>query len=142
MMKIYPQLELHPIFETSMILFNMSSGAIILNEKQLYSYIELVFLTIYAFICIIGVFMLVKKVQFINQEQIPKDDLSSTGSLSDRAKELARDQVYAEVGTENAEFLSSELSKIKSEEDKQDVKRAVYLIALWEKKIAVNDIDD
>jgi len=37
MMTIYPQLEIQPIYETSLILFNMLAGAVILGESDLYT---------------------------------------------------------------------------------------------------------
>ena len=52
MMTIYPQLEIQPIYETSLIVFNMLCGAIILNEKAMYTNMELFILFLYACVCI------------------------------------------------------------------------------------------
>ena len=66
MMRIYPQLEIQPIYETSLIVFNLFCGAIILDEKKMYTSTELVRLAVYCLICISGVFSLIKKPSLLN----------------------------------------------------------------------------
>lgn len=65
-MRIYPQLEIQPIYETSLIVWNLICGALILNEKKMYTSAELIRLGIYCLICIFGVFSLIKKPALFN----------------------------------------------------------------------------
>ena len=58
-MKSYDQIEIIPIYQTFLILLNMASGAIILNEQKMYKWYELVNLFLCAIICICGVVMIV-----------------------------------------------------------------------------------
>ena len=58
-MKSYDQIEIIPIYQTFLILLNMASGAIILNEQKMYKWYELVNLLLCAIICICGVVMIV-----------------------------------------------------------------------------------
>lgn len=42
MMRLYPQLEIQPIYLVSLILCNLLAGAIILDEASIYSVVELI----------------------------------------------------------------------------------------------------
>ena len=67
-MEIYDQIDIIPIYQTALILFNMMGGAVILNEQAWYTWAELIVLVLCSFICIAGVIIIVKK---------PKEDLTS-----------------------------------------------------------------
>jgi hypothetical protein len=60
-MKSYDQIEIIPIYQTFLILLNMASGAIILNEQKMYKWYELINLFLCSIICICGVVMIVQK---------------------------------------------------------------------------------
>jgi len=69
-MKSYDQIEIIPIYQTFLILLNMASGAIILNEQKMYKWYELVNLFLCAIICICGVVMIVQKPPSTTQSPI------------------------------------------------------------------------
>ena len=58
-MEIYDQIEIIPIYQTALILLNITSGSIILNEIEVYHTYQLGELTCCAIICISGVYMMV-----------------------------------------------------------------------------------
>lgn len=69
LMRIYSQLEIQPVYQTSLILFNLFCGAIILDEQRLYTNVELARLFAYCMICILGVIILIKKPSFLNKSR-------------------------------------------------------------------------
>ena len=60
-MENYDQVETIPIYQSSLILLNIASGAIIMNEKRLYTWFELFRIIMCGLISIIGVWMIIKK---------------------------------------------------------------------------------
>jgi surface polysaccharide O-acyltransferase-like enzyme len=60
-MEVYDQLESAPIYSTCCILFNLLAGAIIFNEKKLYTIEEFIKVFICELVAIIGVWIIVKK---------------------------------------------------------------------------------
>lgn len=60
-MEVYDQIDIIPIYQTALILFNMMGGAIILNEQAMYTVNELIVLILCSFICIAGVIIIVRK---------------------------------------------------------------------------------
>jgi hypothetical protein len=60
-MENYDQIEIVPIYQTSLILLNIICGAIILDERDMYRWFELIFLVFCSTLCIAGVFIMVRK---------------------------------------------------------------------------------
>lgn len=60
-MAMYDQSENGPIFAAFFILIQIISGAILLNEGVLYNTFEMVQLTFYSSICIMGIYILANK---------------------------------------------------------------------------------
>lgn len=60
-MDMYPAIEMMPVYNTFLILMNMFCGAVILNEYKMYTVPELLMLCLFSAICIIGIFVLVRK---------------------------------------------------------------------------------
>ena len=60
-MSIYDQAESGPIFSAFLIIFSMSAGAFIEDEKDLYKIEEMLLLVFYSLICIIGIFLITRK---------------------------------------------------------------------------------
>ena len=60
-MTIYNQAEIGPIFSAFLIIFQISSGAFIENEKELYSFEEMLLLLFYSLVCIAGIFLIARK---------------------------------------------------------------------------------
>ena len=60
-MSIYDQAESGPIFSAFLIIFSMSAGAFIEDEKDLYKIEEMLLLVFYSLICIMGIFMITRK---------------------------------------------------------------------------------
>ena len=58
---LYNQLETIPTYESSLILMNMLSGAIIMQELSELRWHEVIMLNVGMFICIVGVFLIAKK---------------------------------------------------------------------------------
>ena len=75
-MEVYDQIEIIPIYQTALILLNITSGSIILNEMEMYHAYQLGELTCCSLICILGVYMMVYRQssiedEILNQNQIP-----------------------------------------------------------------------
>jgi hypothetical protein len=62
-MEVYNQAEIGPIYSSALILMNMLSGVIILDEKELYTTREMGMLVLYSLLCIIGIAIIAKKPQ-------------------------------------------------------------------------------
>ena len=60
-MEVYNQAEIGPIYSSALILMNMLSGIVILNEKDLYSGKEMGMLVLYSMLCILGIAIIAKK---------------------------------------------------------------------------------
>ena len=60
-MTMYDQTEIGPTFSTFFIVFQIFAGAIILDEKSMYSLSEMVMLVLYSAICISGIYIIAKK---------------------------------------------------------------------------------
>lgn len=60
-MENYEQLNATPIYESSLIMMNITCGIIIMNDSQLYEWYELMLLVLYAMLIISGVFLIVNK---------------------------------------------------------------------------------
>lgn len=65
-MELYPAIEMMPIYNTANILLNMFCGAVILDEQSMYTASELILLMFFSVICIAGIFILVRKIDFDN----------------------------------------------------------------------------
>jgi hypothetical protein len=63
-MELYDQVDTIPVYQSSLILFNIAAGAIILQEARLYKWWEFMFVVLCGFISIIGVYVIVKKPKF------------------------------------------------------------------------------
>ena len=59
--QLYPQKVTVPIYHTFLILGNMFMGVIILDEHRMYSLEDMGILIFWSFVCILGVYVLVKK---------------------------------------------------------------------------------
>jgi hypothetical protein len=77
-MTIYEQGEIGPIFSAFFIVFQISAGAFIENEKELYTFKEMVLLLLYSLICILGIFLIARKelMPFIQNKVIFGQDKS------------------------------------------------------------------
>lgn len=60
-MEIYDQIDIDPIYQSSIIFFNMMSGAIIMDEIKMYTNHQLIGLVSSAFVCVYGVLVIVRK---------------------------------------------------------------------------------
>ena len=60
-MQFYDQSEIGSIFSSFFIVFQISAGAFIQNEKSLYSYQEMLLLLLYSAICIFGIYLVTRK---------------------------------------------------------------------------------
>lgn len=80
----YEQLDATPTYQSSLILLNILCSIVVLDEKQVYTWSELILLLFYAKICILGVYIIVHKpnVFYINSwkneesemEEAPQDE--------------------------------------------------------------------
>lgn len=59
-MEMYEQIEVVPIYQSSLILLNILCGGIILNEEAMYQWYELLELIACSLICILGIVLIVK----------------------------------------------------------------------------------
>lgn len=60
-MELYEQVDTIPIYQTSLILFNLAAGAIIMQEAKLYSFEEFMILIGCSLVSILGVQLIIKK---------------------------------------------------------------------------------
>ena len=60
-MHLYKQIQVIPIYETSLIMLNLFCGCIILDEKSMYFWYEIISLMMCACIQIFGIFLMIKK---------------------------------------------------------------------------------
>lgn len=60
-MALYDQIEIVPIYQASLILLNMLSGVVIMQESSKYQSSELIFLLVCLIVCISGVFTIAKR---------------------------------------------------------------------------------
>lgn len=58
---LFNEVQVIPIYETTLILMNIICGCIILDEKSMYSWSEIFMLFFYSIICIIGVMIIAHK---------------------------------------------------------------------------------
>jgi hypothetical protein len=63
-MEVYNQAEIGPIYSSALIIFQMLSGGIILDEFSIYQTRELITLVGFSLICILGIYVLAKKPYF------------------------------------------------------------------------------
>ena len=73
-MENYDQIEIVPIYESSLILMNIICGCLILSEYELYEWQQLLSLLACSLICIFGVFQIMKK---------PKSYVSTESTLNE-----------------------------------------------------------
>eukprot|EP00355_Strombidium_rassoulzadegani_P007882 CAMPEP_0168619692 /NCGR_PEP_ID=MMETSP0449_2-20121227/6739_1 /TAXON_ID=1082188 /ORGANISM="Strombidium rassoulzadegani, Strain ras09" /LENGTH=169 /DNA_ID=CAMNT_0008660647 /DNA_START=234 /DNA_END=743 /DNA_ORIENTATION=+ len=71
-MEIYDQIEIIPIYNSSMILLNICAGAIVLNEKLYYTWGELCLIILCGCISIVGVWVIIYKPVSISEEVRPE----------------------------------------------------------------------
>jgi hypothetical protein len=57
-MEVYNQADIGPIYSSSLILLNMLCGGVILDEKSLYSDIQIALLLTYSMVCISGIYLI------------------------------------------------------------------------------------
>jgi hypothetical protein len=60
-MSVYDQLETVPIYQSSLVIYSMISGAIILDEKSMYTPTQLSTLFCLGLVCVLGMILLVNK---------------------------------------------------------------------------------
>ena len=63
-MDLYDQVDTIPIYQSSLIILNIGSGAIILKEADMYTWWEFLIVCLCGVVAIIGVFLIVKKPTF------------------------------------------------------------------------------
>lgn len=74
-MELYDQVDTIPIYQSSIILLQITAGALIMKESKLYEFWEFINLVICGIIAIIGVFVIVKKPNFggLKEGEIPEN---------------------------------------------------------------------
>ena len=72
-MRYYEQMEVIPIFETSVMVFWICTGMLLLDEIQFYTSKQLWYIVFAVFICSIGVKFLTSKKTFTKREMIYED---------------------------------------------------------------------
>lgn len=65
---MYSQLYLMPPYETSLIMGNLMSGGLILNEFDYYSSGQIIMILIGTLICIFGIFFKVLRVEMVSED--------------------------------------------------------------------------
>lgn len=68
--KYYNQLEVVPIYQSSVIINNILCGGIIFNEFKFYTWWQMLLILTGTLICISGIMVIVKKYSFISKERI------------------------------------------------------------------------
>jgi hypothetical protein len=63
-MALYNQAEIGPIYLSSIIMCHLLSGAVILDEADIYTDMELVLLFAFSLFCIAGIYVIAKKPKF------------------------------------------------------------------------------
>ena len=64
-LQLFPQVAIIPIYETTLIMMNLFCGAIILNERENWEFLEGLILSGCALFVSLGVYLIVKKPQFL-----------------------------------------------------------------------------
>ncbi|CDW72158.1 phospholipase d [Stylonychia lemnae] len=74
-LKFYNQLEVIPIYQSSVILNNLLCGGLIFNEFQYYSWWNMLLIALGSVTCICGIMIIAKKYQFISSKEAEKSAL-------------------------------------------------------------------
>jgi hypothetical protein len=94
MMEVYDQIEIVPIYQSSIIMMNICAGAIIMNEKQFYSWGELLGIFASGMVSIVGVVIIIRKPSSIKEKTSPVDSNSATLSVeTSNDQELQKGEV-------------------------------------------------
>eukprot|EP00347_Sterkiella_histriomuscorum_P002196 403369096 len=67
-LKYYNQLEVIPIYQSSVILNNILCGGLIFNEFQLYTWWQMLLISLGCLICVCGILVIAKKYQFLDNK--------------------------------------------------------------------------
>ena len=112
-MKYYNQLEVVPVYQSSMLQFYLLVGLVLLNESRFYSWLQLLGLLGSSFVVLLGIIVLVKKTDHIevmveeeefesdlcdenknDEPLIPKRRMSLTSNFSEGTYEKKLDAVF------------------------------------------------
>jgi fatty-acid desaturase len=66
-MELYDQVETIPVYNSSLIFFNIAAGAIVMQEYKLYKWYEFIFVILCGIISIIGVYVIVHRPKTIKK---------------------------------------------------------------------------
>ena len=95
-------------------MWNMISGATILNESQLYTFLEFFQLMVYALICGYGVYLLVNKVKCMN--------------FNNFVTPANQEYYFKGLSDENCDKIGVCLDKIENDEERQQVQSTIELV--------------
>lgn len=125
LMWLYQQIQIQPIFETTLIVFNLTSGAILMREYELYTENELIQMMAYMGLCLLGVMALIYKLSWLNRLFGHVDIFSATSKPSPMFKWLDQD---------DREYLHEALKKIEDRLQRQEVQLTAFLVLNMEKE--------
>jgi len=60
-MEFYDQIEVIPIYNTLLIFMNLLCGSVLLDEYEMYTFVEMFYLLLALCVSVVGIIMLVKK---------------------------------------------------------------------------------
>ena len=86
-MKFYDQSKIGPVNVASLILLNLFCGCIILDEQQLYETWELCYLVGCSFIVIVGIWIIIRKPQILNEHRFIIDSRKGLINLPESDRE-------------------------------------------------------
>lgn len=139
-MENYEQLNATPIYESSLIMMNITCGIIILHESQLYEWHQLLLLILCASIIISGVYIIVNKPNHLfclklEEEAEKEPEFSASNDLIDSPltenSEFCSEKLPNCICTDHLSELSSRLNLKKIDVDqRQKVMQCVKVIGL------------
>lgn len=69
-MECYDQIEIIPLYQTALILMNITSGILILNEQEMYRAYQIGALTGCSLICIMGIYLIVERKSVLTDDPL------------------------------------------------------------------------
>lgn len=100
-MKFYDQLEVVPIYQTSLMIFWISAGLIILNEKQFYSWAKLFCIIGAVAVCFIGIKLVTMKSKILKIEAVRERADSMTSQVLSSQRRLSQISSRSQVSMTN-----------------------------------------
>lgn len=118
-MELYEQVDTIPIYQTSLILFNLAAGAIIMQEARLYTFREFMILVGCSCVSILGVQLIIKKP--VSKNAILKFDYPPC-TFANKAGSCSCDRTNFDIQSQMPAY------SLKPKQDREKIKKAVISI--------------